>query len=175
MKTLKPLKPYMLRRWRAGAFPNCQYFFTCARPGRTGNAASKHARVPDDLVRRWVLGLPGPNTSILSLLGRKPDGLSEFSFYSFYGGFDLPSEHPGCLSFQEWLTHWYAERSIVLCEHPTCDFEPIGPETLDAVASDIGRLLSAARTVVLIDSGGQQRTGMVCNQMRAVEDSSQSV
>jgi hypothetical protein len=131
--------------------------------------------VPDDLVRRWVLGLPGPNTSIVSLLGRKPDGLSEFSFYSFYGGFDLPSEHPGCLSFQEWLTHWYAERSIVLCEHPTCDFEPIGPETLDAVASDIGRLLSAARTVVLIDSGGQQRTGMVCNQMRAVEDSSQSV
>jgi hypothetical protein len=63
MKALKPLKPYMLKRWRVGAPPNCQYFFTCARPGRTGDAASKHAPVSDDLVHRWVLGLPGPNTS----------------------------------------------------------------------------------------------------------------
>jgi hypothetical protein len=170
---VKPLKPYMLKRWRAGSFPNSHYFFTCARPGRSGNRASKHAQVPDELVRRWVLGLPGPNTSIVSLLGRKPDGLSEFSFYSFYGGFDLPSDHPGSLSFQEWLIHWHEDRSIVLCEHPTCDFKPIGRDTLDAVVSDISKLLSAGRTVVLIDSGGQTRTGTVCNHMRAVEDSSQ--
>lgn len=164
----------MLRRWRASNFPSCQYFFTCARPGRTGNAASRYAQVPDDLVRRWVLGLPGPNTSIVSLLGSK-HGISEFSFYSFYGGFDLPSENPGCLSFREWLIHWYGDRSIVLCEHPTCDFEPIVPETLDAIVSDMGKLLSEGRTVVLIDSGGQQRTGAVCHKMRAVEDSSQSM
>src|SRR5438034_508690 len=101
MKLLKALKPYMLKRWRTGAPSNCHYFFTCARPGRTSDPDSKHAQVSDELVHRWVLGLPGPNTAIVCLLGRKPDGLSEFSFYSFYGGFDIPSEHPHCLSFQE--------------------------------------------------------------------------
>jgi hypothetical protein len=130
--------------------------------------------MPDDVVHRWVLGLPGPNTAIVSLLGRKPDGLSEFSFYSFYGGFDHPSDHPGHLSFQKWLSYWHEDRPIVLCEHPTFDFKPIWPEMLDAVAADIRKLLSAGRTVVLIDSGGQTRTGVVCNHMRAVEDSSQS-
>jgi hypothetical protein len=77
MKSLKPLKPYMLKRWRMGVSPNAQYFFTCARPGRTGDPATKDGQVQDDLVHRWVLGLPCPNTAILSLLGRKPDGLSE--------------------------------------------------------------------------------------------------
>lgn len=174
MKTLKPLKPYMLRCWRTGPSPNGHRIFTCARPGRTGNPASKHARVPDDVVRRWVLGLPSPKTAIVSLLGRKPDGLSEFSFYSFYGGFDLASDHPGHLSFQEWLDRWHGDRSIVVREHPTCDLDrkPICRETLDAVVSDINELLSTGRTVVVVDSGGQTRTGIVCKHMRAVEDSS---
>jgi len=162
----------MLRRWRTGDPPNFHYFFTCARPGRTGDPSSKHSRVSDDLVHRWVRGLPGSNTSIMSLLGRKPDGLSEFSFYSFYGGFDLPSENPGRLSFQEWLTRWHLDLSIALIEHPTCDFQPIQKETLDAVASDINESLLAGRTLVLIDSGGQTRTGVVCRHMCAVEDSS---
>jgi len=172
MKALKPMKPYMLRRWRIGIPPNLHYFFTCARPGRTHDSGSKNARVPDDLVHRWILGLPGPSTSILSLLGRKPNGLSEFSFYSFYGGFDLPSDNPGRFSFQEWLTRWHQDLSIVLCEHPTCDFQPVQPATLDAIESDVRRLLSAGRRLVLVDSGGQTRTGVVCNQMRAIEDSS---
>ncbi len=169
---MKPLKPYMLRRWKTGTDPNFYYFFTCSRPGRKGGPASKHAHVPDDLVHRWVLGLPGPNTAIVSLLGCKPDGLSEFSFYSFYGGFDLPSEHPGCLSFQRWLDRWHRDRSILVREHPSCDFRPVPRETLDAVATVINELLSAGRTVVLMDSGGQTRTGMVCNHISAVEDSS---
>ena len=146
MKPLKPLKPHMLRRWRIGAATNSHHFFTCARPGRTGAPASKHAPISDDLVHRWVLGLPGPQTAIVSLLGRKPDGLSEFSFYSFYGGFDLPSDCPGRLSFQAWLTRWHQDRAITVSEHPTCDFKPISPETLDAIASDLSRLLSAGRT-----------------------------
>src|SRR5438094_9258460 len=41
MKTLKPLKPYMLKRWKMGLAPNYHWFFTCSRPGRTGNPASK--------------------------------------------------------------------------------------------------------------------------------------
>jgi hypothetical protein len=125
-ETLKPLKPYMLRRWKIGSPPNCRYFYTCARPGRTGDPASKHAEVPDYVVRRWVLGLPGQDIAIVSLLGRKPtNDLSEFSFYSFCGGFDLPSERCGRLSFRDWLSR--GPRSIVLCEHPTYDFKPIPP------------------------------------------------
>lgn len=171
MNALKPAKPYMLRRWRIGLSPNPHYFFTCARPGRTGNLQSKNAPVSDDVVHRWVLGLPSPKTAIVSLLGRKPDGLSEFSFYSFYGGFDLASNHPGQLSFQEWLDHWHRDRSIVIREHPTYDFKPIDHAMLDAVVSDINELLSTGRTVVVVDSGGQTRTGVVCKHMRALEDS----
>jgi hypothetical protein len=172
MKALKPLKPFMLRRWRIGQRPNCRYLFTCARPGRTGDLASKRRPVSDDVVHRWVHGLPGPETALVSLLGRKPDGTSEFSFYSFYGGFDVASDHPTRFSFQEWLDRWHAELVIVLKEHPTYDFKPITPETLDAIAADIDALLSADRTVVLVDSGGRTRTGIVCQKIGAIEDSS---
>lgn len=154
--------------------PTCRYFYTCARPGRTGNPASKAARVPDIVVHRWILGLPTPCTAIVSLLGRKPDGLSEFSFYSFYGGFDLAADNLARLSFQEWLDRSHGDLSIVLAEHPTCDFKPIPVETLDAVVSDIQRFLSDGRTVVVVDSGGQTRTGSVCRHLGAVEDSSTS-
>lgn len=162
----------MLRCWRISPGPTCGLFFTCARPGRTGDPASKQWLVSDDLVHRWVLGLPGPNTAIVSLLGRKPDGLSEFSFYSFYGGFDVSTEYPGRLSFQQWLDRRLGECCIVVSEHPTYDFQPIPPSTLDAVAANIDDLMSKGRTVVLVDSGGQSRTRVVCNHMRAIEDSS---
>ncbi len=147
-------------------------FSQCARPGRSGNPSSKAAPVSDDFVRRWVLGLPGPRTAIVSLLGRKPGGTSEFSFYSFRGGFDLASDRPGCLSFQEWLDKWHDPLSIVLYEYPTSDFKPVPSETLEAVSCEIRELASEGRTVVLIDSGGATRTGMVCGHMLAVEDSS---
>lgn len=120
---MKPLKPYMLKRWRTAGSPIGSHFYTCARPGRTGDSASKSRIVPDDLVRRWVLGLPGPDTAIISLLGRKPDGTSEFSFYSFHGGFDCPSEHPSRLSFQHWLDRSFGERAIILHEHPHATFD----------------------------------------------------
>jgi hypothetical protein len=170
MNALKALKPYNLRRWKVGIPP--RHFFTCARPGRTGNPASKSAPVSDNPVHRWVVGLPGPKTAIVSLLGRKPDGTSEFSFYSFHGGFDCQTDHHGSLSFQEWLRH--ENQSIVLREHPTEDFRPIPTDVLDAVASDIAKLLSEGRTVVVIDSGGQTRTKIICNHMHAIEDSSLS-
>jgi len=163
----------MLRRWRTAGSPK-SHFFTCARPGRRGDTATKYRPVPDELVHRWVLGLPGPKTAIVSLMGRKPDGLSEFSFYSFYGGFDLPSDHPGRPSFQEWLERWHGDLSILLCEHPTVDFQLIPEATLEAVAADIDELLVAGRTVVLLDSGGQTRTRVVCNHITATEDSSQA-
>src|ERR1700686_1345544 len=142
---IKPLKPYMLRRWRIGAQSSHQYFFTCARPGRTGARESKDAPVLDDLVHRWVIGLPDPKTVIVSLLGCKPDGRSEFSFYSFFGGFDRRSEHAGRLPFQEWLTRWHEDLSIVVCEHPTCDFSLIPSDTLNAGRNDQEKLVRSDR------------------------------
>ena len=168
---MKPLKPYMLKRWKMTWSTSDCRFYTCARPGRTGDSTSKSRPVSDDLVLRWVLALPGPNTAIVSLLGRKPDGTSEFSFYSFYGGFDLPSEHPSRLSFQQWLDRSFESKAIILREHPTCDFRPIPTEILDAVATDVRELISAGRAVVLLDSGGRTRTRMVCSHMGSIEES----
>ena len=172
---MKPLKPFRLRQWRAGQAFGSVRFFTCARPGRTGNEASKSADVADEVVHRWVLGLPGPHPAIVSLLGCKPGGPSEFSFYSFYGGFDSPVEHAGQLSFAAWLARWHQDLSILLREHPTWDYRPIPRETCEVVAMDIRLLASSGRNVTLVDSGGQQRTGQVCAYMSAVEDTSQVV
>lgn len=169
---MKPSKPYLLKRWRLDRTPQPFWFFTCARPGRSGKPASKTAPVSDDIVHRWVLGLPGPRTAIVSLLGRKPDGTSEFSFYSFHGGFDLPSDRPGSLSFQEWLEKWHGSLRIILREHPTCDFKTVPPKTLEAVSSQIRELGSAGMVVIVVDSGGVTRTGQVCRYMAVVEDSS---
>ncbi len=149
-----------------------QYFWTCARPGRTGDPRTKDAEIADETVHRWVLGLGklGPNIAIVSLLGGKPGGRSEFSFYSFCGGSDRSGDNPGRLPFQDWLDRWHGDMSIWLRQHPTVDFERMAPEDLDAVASDINELLSAGRTVVVMDSGGATRTGMVCTHMHAIED-----
>ncbi len=53
---------------------------------------------------------------VVSLLGQKPDGTSEFSFYSFY--------EKG-KSFQQWLDQNYEEKSVQVLEHLTCNFLPV--------------------------------------------------
>jgi hypothetical protein len=170
---VKPLKPHKLRKWRLGATSTPLWFFTCARAGRTGDPVSKTSPVSDVLVHRWVLGLLelGPRIAIVSLLGQKPDGTSEVSFYSFFCGFDPPCERRDCLSFQQWLDRQYSESSVEVREHPTCDFTATPLETLDAISKDIRTLVSVGRTVVM-DSGGETRTGEVCRHTSAVEDSS---
>jgi hypothetical protein len=167
---VKPIKPFRLRRWKAGAAFGSVCFFTCARPGRTGSVASKSASVPDDVAHRWVLGLPGPRPAIVSLLGSKPGGPSEFSFYTFYGGFDSPASNVGKLSFQDWLNRCHPDPSIPLREHPTWDYQRVPDDICQAVVLDIKDLAEAGRTVTLVDSGGQQRSGQLCSFMSAVED-----
>jgi hypothetical protein len=98
--------------------------------------------------------------------------MSEFSFYSFYGGFDSPAERGSRLSFQEWLDRRHKNKSITVIEHPTYDFQSIPIKTLEAVASDIFRHVREGRTVVLVDSGGETRAKRVCRFMNAIEDSS---
>ena len=165
------LEPYRLRRWRITISPdNAAFFYTCARPGRS---KGPFGQIADDLVSTWVLGLPGPDTAVVSLLGRKrgPKGPSEFSFYSFYGEDDSPSERGNRPSFQEWLDQQHSHLSVLIREHPTYDFCSIDPEKLAAIAAEIVDLIIAGRTVVVVDSGGQTRTGAVCRDMKAVEDS----
>lgn len=109
----------------------------------------------------------GPDLALFSLLGRKPNGMSEYAFYSFFGGFDAPREHPGKRSFAQWLEMTAPE--IVLVEHPTVDFQPVPTETLKAIEFDVRRLLSRDRSVLIFDSGGETRTGQVCKHMGASE------
>ena len=168
---VKPIKPYRLRRWKAGSAFGSVSFFTCARPGRTSIESTKWSPVQDKVVHGWILGLPRPRPAIVSLLGSKPGtGPSEFSFYSFYGGFDAPSSSQTKPSFRDWLAQKHPDLSVVLREHPTWDYQPVSEEVCNAAATDIALLVQDGHTVTLVDSGGQQRSGQVCNFMSAVED-----
>lgn len=158
---MKPAKPYRLRRWRLGQ----AHFYTCARPGREKGS---DGAVPDGAVLAWVAGLPGPGTAILSLLGAKPDGCSEFSFYSFCGGPDIPTARRR--PFREWLDA-RGHENVILREHPTCDLRPIPPADLERIPATLRSLIAEQRTVVVVDSGGQQRTAQACRHVGAVEDS----
>ena len=103
------MEPYRLRQWRIGDSPNPVYFFTCARPGRsTYKYKKKNNSVSDAIVSKWVCNLPGPNAAIVSLLGRKPKNgnQSEFSFYTFCGGWDTASERRNKPPLQEWLSNY---------------------------------------------------------------------
>lgn len=89
--------------------------------------------------------------------------MSEFSFYPFRGGFDPHDDSTP--SFEEWLAERYPERTIVVRNHPTIDFQAIPAEILNSVASDIKTFLQSGKTVVLVDSGGETRTGYVCRYL----------
>src|SRR5690625_1410384 len=74
-------EPHNLRRWRNPDSPEHQSIYTCARPGRS---AGRHGKVSDETVLNWFEGLPPQRPlTIISLLGEKPDGTSEYSYYSF--------------------------------------------------------------------------------------------
>ncbi len=90
----------------------------------------KQVTINDDVVVSWIAGMPSSAEEIIimSLLGRKPDGLSEFSYYSFRGGFDRSKDRPGCPTWQEWLTKRYGSKYRV-CEFPTIDTELVPEDT----------------------------------------------
>lgn len=144
--------------------------YTCARPGRSRGA---QIAIRDAEVDNWIRKLPGErNLTIVSLLGRKngPHGESEFKFYSFHGALDHESERRKRLSFQGWIDRRRFDRTIQVIEHPTYDGRMIPEEVLLAVSADIHGLLAEQACVVLVDSGGMQRTGRVCEFMDFVED-----
>ena len=161
------MEPHKLKKWKTVSSPgDIVYFYTCARPGRSGGPKGL---VQDRIVSAWVEGLPRPDTAIVSLLGRKrgSKGSSEFSYYSFSGGVDTPMERGSKPTIAEWLDIRHAERRILVREHPTYDYRPIPHESLAAIDADVRHLASIGRTVVVVDSGGESRTGKVCQQMKA--------
>ena len=101
----------------------------------------------------------------VSLLGRKPSGKSEFSFYSFCGGWDTQEERQGKPTFQEWLTQHHPGLGLKVVEHPTVDSTTIPDASLASIKRDVRRILDSGLTVILVDSGGVQRTGRVCSAL----------
>lgn len=155
------MEPYRIREWAVAP----GRLFTCGRPGRSKwKDASK---VPPAAIHAWVKNLPAHDLVIVSLLGRKPDGTSEYSFYPFRGGYDENDERTP--TFGAWLQEHYADRTIIVCEHPTVDFEAMPHSTLERVRTNILDFVQQGKTVVLMDSGGQVRTEKVCRFLELQE------
>ncbi len=148
-------EPFRLIEWQMpGSYPGSLY--TCARPGRSRGTKGK---VPDLLALEWAQGLPGvPKTCIISLLGQKPDGRSEFSFYSSFNDAE---------GFDAWLNANATDRKFHVISYPTVDCKKINPCILTAIAADVTRLVSQGETVVVMDSGGSSRSGAVIEQLGA--------
>src|SRR4029077_13660835 len=154
------VEPYRLKVWRLSE-PSSGLFYTCARPGRSRGSKAK---VPDRLIIDWAHGLPGSaEVFIFSLLGKKPSGKNEFSFYSAFDDVE---------SFQEWLNVNLPYRKFHVVSHPTTDLEEIDPAVLAAVAAHVRQLVSRRKTVVIMDSGGWTRTGAVATCLGATSMSS---
>ena len=116
----------------------------------------ERSAVPDNLVDKWVRGLPGIRpVAIVSLLGRKPDGLSEFSFYSFAGAFERPAERKGRPLFIDWLLRRHPACVDRVIEHPTTDFKRIDVSTLAAVAADIEAYLRRVERLCSLIQGAR--------------------
>ncbi len=167
-RKLNPQKPYNLRRWKLDTSTGIVHYFTCGRPGR--EKGPKALRVCDELVHNWVLGLQeycGPNLAIISLLGRKRDGSSEFSFYSFYGGSDTTAERKGRPSLQEWLETHHKALGISVYEFPTTDRSSVPVELRDSVVAQVKELFLDSRHVVVVDSAGAERTGRIHDHLCA--------
>lgn len=156
-------EPCRLIRWipHTGDIPGS--LFTCGRPGRT--LGSKKSHVADEVVAKWVQGLPSTEPVIVSLLGKKPWGLSEFSYYSFCSQYDKPHERPSDPTFQEWLDTNYEAGKYTVHEYPTTDLEQIEEENQKKIVAMVLALVTAGRTVVVMDSGGFSRTGSIVSAL----------
>lgn len=116
----------------------------------------------NQVVRAWLKGLPGQQDapiSILTMLGSKQDGTCEWSFYSFAGP----------IEFAEWI-HTNTHRDVELFSYPTCDCSLVSADTASDVCTRLVTELDAGRIVVIVDSGGMQRTSQVCKMIGLQED-----
>ena len=134
--------------------------WACARPGRS---LGPDAFVPDSHVRAWVQGIPGTTPKhLVSLLGEKLDGQSEYAFYRFRGSHEPDDGRP---PFQVYLDRLAGAGSFVLHEFPTVDRRRISLPRLAEIAVQIGDLVREGHTVILFDSGGVVRVRQVRQQL----------
>ena len=87
MKGVKSLgEPCNLKACRPTVVPASG--LTCGRPGRS---FSRTGAISDEAVECWAAGLPeAPTLHLISLLGTKKDGKSEYSYYSFAAAMNTP-------------------------------------------------------------------------------------
>jgi hypothetical protein len=131
--------------------------YTSGRPGRA-TFGRKRTLVPEDVIDQWADGLPAAQPlHIVSLLGRKTDGFSEFGYYPFRSS-DEDAHKP---TLQEWLDDRYG-RQFVVHEYPTIDAHGIAPEVAAKVAAHVVGLVSKGCDVVIVDSAGAERTDRIC-------------
>lgn len=154
-------EPMNLREWRPiSPAPQRGCLFTCGRPGRATFGRDIRA-VDEDIIDLWAQGLPEAEVlHIVSLLGRKANGFSEFGYYPFRS-----SEESGTkLTFQKWLDKRYG-RQFIVHEFPTTDCRGIPPDVLKAVLHLALALIEDGRAVLVMDSAGAERTARVCEAM----------
>ncbi len=156
-------EPINLSEWKSAT--SSQYggrLFTCGRPGRgTPGYGRDQKPVDEDTIDRWISGLPAADeVHIVSLLGTKKGGTSEFIYYPFRSSYEGGSKP----TFQEWLVSRYGLRFVVH-EFRTVDMRGIEKPVLDQVRYCVLALLKDASTVVIVDSAGAERTARVCEHM----------
>jgi hypothetical protein len=155
-------EPMNLREWRPiTGSRQSDRLFTCGRPGRATFGRAKKP-VDDNTIDLWVKGLPACEVlHILSLLGKKTTGFSEFGYYPFRS-----STEPGIKpTFQEWLHKRYGSHFVVH-EFPTVDGQGIPSDLLKKVVHHALDLLKNNNTVLILDSAGAERTARVCEAMK---------
>ena len=134
--------------------------FTCGRPGRA-TYRWQRVRVDDETIDLWVNGLPEADVlHVVSLLGKKRDGFSEFGYYPFRSSAEGGTQP----TFQEWLDHCYGPR-FVIHELPTVDARGIPTDQLQEASCLVLGLIRSGNTVVIVDSAGAERTARVCEAM----------
>ncbi|MDR4493705.1 MAG: hypothetical protein R3B74_04635 [Nitrospirales bacterium] len=114
--------------------------------------------INEDVIDSWEQGLPQADVlHIVSLLGQKTNGLSEFSYYPFRSA----KENGAKPVFEEWLNERYS-RLFVVYEFPTIDCQGIPPDVLSAAGRQVVKCLEGGETTIVIDSAGAERTTRVC-------------
>lgn len=158
-------EPYRLQRWISSSKLEAGQLFSCGRPGRS-ISATEH--VSEDLIDEWAGGLPKGPLVIVSMLGSKPTGDSEFKFYPFRGSGE--ASQGGRPTFQEWLDQRYGRDRFEVLEFPTVDTKPVPPTILSAIVSTVQRRLTAGSRVVVMDSGGFSRSGAIVRTLGFVAE-----
>jgi hypothetical protein len=151
-------EPANLSEWRTSR----GRLFTCGRSGRATFGREKR-QIGLATIDEWVHGLPKAETlHIVSLLGQKLGGYSEFGYYPFRSSKEA-GDKP---TFQKWLDQTYGRRFSVH-EFPTTDAMGIEPRLLQEAKSCVIELLGGNQTVLVIDSAGAERTARVCEAVGA--------